>query len=281
VLVAWWRDPTAISGDTMDLLDDAARSVRLALERDALDRVNQETEALRQAHDHQRTFLSQVSHELRTPLTAIHGYASSLNQTDVSWDDAAQHRFLDLIVAESGRMGRLVADLLDSSAIDSGVLRLQNDWCDLPLVIEAAVACLPEHDIVDVRVDPEVGPVWADHDRLEQVFVNLLENAGRQGEGTSGIVVDVRRAGDRVAVRVSDRGPGIPPDLSEAVFEAAVRGTSTSAAGQGLGLAIARGIVTAHGGTIVVEPSAVGATLLVTLPIEPDRPTGGEDRAGG
>jgi signal transduction histidine kinase/ABC-type multidrug transport system ATPase subunit len=271
VLVAWWADPTAITGDSMDLLDDAARSVRLALERDALDRVNQETEALRRSHDHQRVFLSRVSHELRTPLTAIHGYASSLNQTDVTWDDDAQHRFLDLIVSESARMGRLVADLLDSSALDSGVLRLQSDWCDLGLVIEAAIACLPDRESVEVRMDDSVGPVWGDHDRLEQVFVNLLENAARHGDGAEGTVVLVRVGGSGVAIRVSDHGPGIPADLSEAVFQAAVRGSSVSA-GQGLGLAIARGIVEAHGGSIVVEPSPVGATLLVTLPVEPVGP---------
>jgi signal transduction histidine kinase len=210
-----------------------------------------------------------LSHELRTPLTAIQGYASSLNQPDVTWDEAAQHRFLALIVAESARLGRLVGDLLDSSALDSGVLRLQSDWCDLGLVIEAAAACVGPATVV---VDPAVGPVWGDHDRLEQVFVNLLENAVRHGGGDGGPPGSVRVTvgpGDdgRVEVRVIDTGPGIPSALSEAVFHGE-RGP-TLAAGHGLGLPIARGIVEAHGGTIVVEPSAVGATLLVTLPVEP------------
>jgi signal transduction histidine kinase/ABC-type branched-subunit amino acid transport system ATPase component/GAF domain-containing protein len=270
-LAAWWSDPSVITGDTLDLLDDAARSVRLAIEREGLDAANQEAEGLRRSRDHQRAFLSRISHELRTPLTAIRGYASSLNQTDVSWDDAAQHHFLDLIGAESARMGRLVGDLLDSSALDSGVLTLQSDWCDLGLIIDAAAACVPSGtDAVKVSVDPRVGPVWGDHDRLEQVFVNLLENAARHGDGLAGISVEVAPGTPEgmVDIRVSDHGPGIPAELVGSVFQPQVRGT-TMASGAGLGLAIARGIVETHGGTITVEPSLVGATLLVTLAIEP------------
>ncbi len=232
--------------------------MRLAIEREALEVVNQEAQALRRSQAHQRAFLSRISHELRTPLTAIRGYASSLNQTDVTWDEPAQHRFLDLIASESARMGRLVGDLLDSSAIDGGVLRLRSDWCDLALVVAAAAACVPggtEH--VEIAVDPEVAIVWGDHDRLEQVFVNLLENAARHGDGLAGSRVAARRSasGATVEIRVSDQGPGIPPELAEAVFLATVRGTTT-ASGEGLGLAISRGIVEAHGGSVSLEDVA-------------------------
>ena len=269
MLAAWWADPSRLAGDALDLLDDAARSIRLAIERDALEVANQEAEALRRSHHHQRVFLSRISHELRTPLTAIHGYASSLNQTDVIWDADAQHRFLGLIVTESARMGRLVADLLDSSALDSGVLRLQSDWCDLQLVIEAAAACMPDGGAaVSLAVGAGVGAIWGDHDRLEQVFVNLLENAVRHGHGEQGVEITVTAAGTAVEVRVHDHGPGIPAGLAEIVFQPSVRGTSLPT-GRGLGLAIARGIVEAHRGEIVVEPGSDGATLRVTLPIEP------------
>jgi signal transduction histidine kinase/ABC-type branched-subunit amino acid transport system ATPase component len=277
VVSAWWRDQGRIGPDSLDLLDDAARSIGLAIEREALEAAGQEAEALRRSHDHQRTFLSRLSHELRTPLTAIQGYASSLDQPDVSWDEGSQRRFLQMIVAESARLGRLVGDLLDSSAIDSGVLRLQSDWCDLGLVIEAAGACVRAGGVsrtglpaaTAIAVDPRVGAVWGDHDRLEQVFVNLLENAARHGagEGAGRVTVDPGADG-WVEVRVIDQGPGIPPALAEAVFDAAERGL-TLAVGHGLGLAIARGIVEAHGGTIAVEPSPSGATLLVRLPVEP------------
>ena len=180
-------------------MEDAAHSLRLALEREEAGLAHQEAAALRRSQELQRDFLSRLSHELRTPLTAIRGYASSLMQPDVTWDGDSQQRFLDRIAAESARLGRLVGDLLDFSAIESGILRLQRDWCDIPLVLDAAVACLPPAGaaLVEVSCDPALPVVWADHDRLEQVFVNLLDNAVRHNP-----------PGTRVSVSAEATGPG-------------------------------------------------------------------------
>ena len=141
-LVARWHDGP-LPADSAALLEDAAHSLRLALQRQEAWIANQETAALRRSRELQRGFLSRLSHELRTPLTAIRGYASSLLQTDVSWDEESEQRFLTRIAAESARLGRLVDDLLRFSAIESGILQLQRDWCDIPLVLDAAIACLP------------------------------------------------------------------------------------------------------------------------------------------
>ena len=124
MLLAGWRDG-ARPDDATDLLEDAANSLRLALERERALLAQQEAMALRQSRELQRTFLRRLSHELRTPLTAITGYATSLLQQDVTWDADSQQRFLSRIAAESARLGRLVNDLLDFSTIESGILRLQ------------------------------------------------------------------------------------------------------------------------------------------------------------
>jgi signal transduction histidine kinase len=284
VLLAGWRDG-ARPDDATDLLEDAANSLRLALERERALLAQQEAMALRQSRELQRTFLRRLSHELRTPLTAITGYATSLLQQDVTWDADSQQRFLSRIAAESARLGRLVNDLLDFSTIESGILRLNSDWCDIPLVLDAAVAVLPREAAEQVRVVEAAGlpTIWADHDRLEQVFVNLIGNAlGHNPPGTKVTVTVGADDPGSVSVRVADDGEGLPPELSRAVTEAAgqrdprwhdvlAAGTirpGRRASGAGLGLSIASGIVAAHGGRLELEPAERGTCFLVTLPVE-------------
>ncbi len=168
-------------------------------------------------------------------MTAIRGYASSLMQPDVTWDRESQQRFLDRIAAESARLGRLVDELLDFSAIESGIMRLQRDWCDIRLVLEAAIACLPpgSAESVPLNCDAHLPVVWADHDRMEQVFVNLLNNAfGHNPPGTR-VQVTVTADPDQVVISVRDDGRGLPPDLAAAPFEPARRSRPSNGTGTG------------------------------------------------
>jgi nitrogen-specific signal transduction histidine kinase len=268
-VIAGWPGQ-ALPADARALLEDAAHSLRLALEREEAWVAHQEALTLRRSQELQRDFLSRLSHELRTPLTAIRGYASSLLQPDVTWDGESQQRFLARIAAESARLGRLVDDLLDFSAIESGVMRLQRDWCDLPLVIDAAVACLPPASVplVAVACDPALPVVWADHDRLEQVLVNLLGNAfGHNPAGTRVAVSATPDGPAEVVVSVADDGAGLPPDMAASPFEPARR-RRTATSGAGLGLSISRGIVTAHGGRIELAALDRGTCFLIRLPVE-------------
>jgi len=284
VLLAGWRDGTR-PDDATDLLEDAANSLRLALERERSLLAQQEAMALRQSRELQRTFLRRLSHELRTPLTAITGYATSLLQQDVTWDADSQQRFLSRIAAESARLGRLVNDLLDFSTIESGILRLNCDWCDIPLVLDAAVAVLPPETASQVTVAEATGlpAIWADHDRLEQVFVNLVGNAlGHNPPETKVVVSAAADDPGTVTVRVADDGDGLPPELARAVTEAAgqrdprwhdvlasgIIRPRRRGSGAGLGLSIASGIVAAHGGRLELEPTERGTCFLVTLPVE-------------
>jgi signal transduction histidine kinase len=297
VLLATWRRVPPTREETA-LMEDAANSLRLALEREEAGHAHQEAAALRRSQELQRGFLSRLSHELRTPLTAIRGYASSLLQPDVTWDGDSQQRFLDRIAAESARLGRLVDDLLDFSAIESGIMRLQRDWCDIRLVLEAAIACLPRDNAASVSLACDAGlpVVWADHDRMEQVFVNLLNNAfGHNPPGTRVQVTAVPGPGE-VTINVIDDGLGMPPELAAAPFEPARRprttattppttttpptatatsnGTSNGragsgkSAGAGLGLSIAKGIVQAHGGRLELIALRKGTCFSVYLPVE-------------
>jgi signal transduction histidine kinase/ABC-type cobalamin/Fe3+-siderophores transport system ATPase subunit len=277
VLVAHLAGDRSPGVDTLELLDDATRSLAPALEAEVLERSRREAAALRRSQAIQRELLSSLSHELRTPLTAIQGYASTLRQRDLTWDAASTERFLGSIATEAARLERLVGDLLDSSAIESGMLQLQRDWCDLRLVVQAAINVVCRKATgseVELRADPAIEATWGDHDRLEQVFVNLVENAVAHGASDEPVIVTLRRGATAgtVEVEVRDHGPGIPPELGERIFESRVRGT-TEAPGAGLGLPIARAIVEAHGGRLWAMPVEGGASFVVALPADPPAET--------
>jgi signal transduction histidine kinase len=144
------------------------------------------------------------------------------------------------------------------------------------LVLDAAVSCLPleTSQQVALRSDPAIGPIWADHDRLEQLFLNLIENAIRHTPAGTRVTVTAepgrRRSPGKqeVVIRVTDNGPGIPPELAQRMFQPHERG-STTAPGAGLGLTIARGIVEAHRGQLTYKSTTAGACFEVTLSIDP------------
>jgi signal transduction histidine kinase len=266
--------PEPPSKDERDLLDLYAGYAAAAIERLHAESTQREAAALRRSRELQREFLGRLSHELRTPLTAIRGYASSLAAPDVEWDADSQQRFLERIAVESARLGRLVDDLLDFSAIESGVLRVSPDWCELPLVLQAAVLVLPPEwqSRVTDRLGYDLPPVWADHDRLEQVFVNLIGNALRHNPPGTTVTVGAAENGDgTVTITVADDGIGFPPEIGAAPFESSGRPRSRTA-GAGLGLSITRGIVAAHGGTIRLRPGDPGSRFEITIPIEAARP---------
>lgn len=268
------------SRDELDLLGLYAGYTAAALERQEAEAAQLEAEALRRSRELQRQFLSRLSHELRTPLTAIRGYASSLLAPDIVWDEESQQRFLETIASESARLGRLVEDLLDFSAIDSGVMRMQLDWCQPELVIDAAIACLPDAWRERVVVGQQAGlpPIWADHDRLEQVFVNLLSNALRHNDDNTRVTVtSAQRSDGSIELLVSDNGAGLPPELRRSPFDSTRRQRSATA-GAGLGLSITRGIVAAHGGHIELLDTNVGATFRIVLPLEAPLPADSASR---
>lgn len=258
------------SAEARVLFEDAGHSILLAEEREDSERARQEMAALRRSEELQRQFLARLSHELRTPLTAINGYASSLLQTDVTWDGPSQHRFLSRISSESARLHRLVDELLDFSMIESGAMRLRPDWVDLGVVIDTARSCLSAADaaVVDVCSDDDVPAVWADHDRLEQVMVNLMDNAVRHNPpGTTVRVTVSCDGGSDVLIQVADDGVGLPGDgrRDSRPDQPPWHDVKT---GAGLGLVITRGIVEAHHGALWSEPTDPGTRYVLRLPVE-------------
>jgi two-component system sensor histidine kinase KdpD len=220
--------------------------------------------------------LSSLSHDLRTPLAGIERAASTMLE-DGSGPGAEGRRELARgILEDSRRMNRLVANLLDMVRLESGALEVQREWQPLEEVIGLALIRLGDRlggRQVVTNVPSDLPPVLIDGLLIEQVLINLVENALEFApEGTS-IEISARAAPQAVTVEVADRGPGIPSGEESRIFEKFYRTREQApGGGAGLGLTISRGIVTAHGGRIWAEnrPGG-GAVFRFTLPLG-DRP---------
>ncbi len=246
-----------------------------ALWADLQEQVVREQEARRVKDD----FLSIVSHELRTPLTSITGYAQLLERR--LRDHADGSREIDqvrIIREQTGRMRRLVEDLLDVSRIDRrGGVTVESEPFDLAAELQAVATRMRRADggrVVEVTV-PDTLSIEADRDRIGQVLTNLADNAAKYSPPDEPISISARRDGEEVEIRVADRGIGIPEDLRERVFDLFVQAdgdaTRRRFGGLGLGLYISRGIVEAHGGGIRVEGNDAagrGTVVVVRLPVK-------------
>lgn len=247
----------------------------LLLDRERLQAATIETEALRRGDELKTALLRAVSHDLRSPLTAIIAAGEALTSAGIDPDDrrALAHAVTD----EATRLSGLVDKLLDLSRLEAGQSHPRPDWCSIEEVVTTAVEDLGERGkLVRISLDPDLPFVRADSAQLERALVNLLENAIRFSAGERTLVRG-RALGDRVVLRVVDRGPGIPPGDLEHIFEPFYQRTGDRLhEGSGLGLAIVRGLVEVNGGRVWAEsvPSQ-GTTFVIELPLEPDaeRPT--------
>jgi signal transduction histidine kinase/ActR/RegA family two-component response regulator len=220
-------------------------------------------------------FLAVLSHELRTPLNAILGYARLLRGGILSGDKAS--RGLETLERNATSLTQIVEDVLDISRIVAGRIRLDVQPVELPLVVHNAVATVqPAADAKGIRVqtivDPQVGPVSGDPDRLQQVVWNLLSNAVKFTPRNGRVQVRVECVNSHIEIVVSDTGMGIRPEFLPHVFERFRQedsGPTRQTAGLGLGLSIVRHIVEMHGGSVHAESDGAdkGASFRVRLPL--------------
>jgi K+-sensing histidine kinase KdpD len=226
------------------------------------------------------SLLSALSHDLRTPLAAITGAATTLRDESAAIDGGQRREMLDTICEEADRLERLVRNLLDMTRLESGALAVKRQWMPLEEIVGSALTRLESQlGGRPVRTDlpADLPLVSADAVLLEQVFVNLLENAAKYTPPGSPVEIIARPliGLGAIAIEVSDRGPGIAPGNESRVFEKFYRGPQAGSSGAGLGLAICRGVISAHGGTIAATNRAGGGAIFrMTLPIVGRPPPG-------
>ena len=264
----------ALTKDEELLHEAAAKQAVAALDRARLDvrvrmaQLDAETNQLRAA------MFSSVTHDLRTPLASIKAGVTSLLDPSVDYDPEQERELLTTILEETDRLNRLVGNILDLAKIRAGALIPTRQAAAVDEIVGAVLARMrPRLQAPGIRVETKIRPdlpdVMVDEMQLDQVLTNLLENAARYTPAGSEIQVSAGVFREAVQVRVSDRGPGIPTEERERVFEAFYRGgRSPEMPGSGLGLAIAKAIVTAHGGRIWVEGApGGGAAVVFEIPI--------------
>jgi signal transduction histidine kinase len=231
-----------------------------------------------------RELITAVSHDLRTPLATTRAMVEALADRVVA-EPAEVQRYLDLILQETQHLGRLIDDLFELSQIESGALRLRCLPIDLALLVSETVAAYQvpaaENGVLlevdkTVTTGLESARIEADPERLQRVLRNILDNALRHTPRGGKVRVHAVAAADTVQVSVNDSGPGVSSEELERIFDRFYRGEPSrrrddrQAAGAGLGLAIARGLVQAHHGRIWAEPSPLGGmSVQIRLPLAP------------
>jgi len=263
--------------DQRQLLEAFASQLALALERDgmAIDaaeaRVQAESEHVRSS------LLSSVSHDLKTPLAAIAGASSSLLQTTTT-DEATRRQLSESIYAEATRLNRLLENILQMSRLDSGASPANMQWHVLEEIVGSALRRTRqalEPRSITVRLADTLPLIFVDGLLLEQLFVNLLENAARYTPPDSAVRIAANQDGKWLVATIADTGPGLIPGTEERIFERFYRANPSADAGRGsgLGLAISRAIAQRHGGTLTAANVAGGgAEFILRLPLRDDPP---------
>ena len=212
-----------------------------------------------------------VAHELRSPLTSVKGFTATLLAKWGRFTDDQKRVMLETVNADADRVTRLITELLDVSRLESGRMEVHRQLVDVPdrarKIIAGRVACGESEDRFQLEVGDDLPETWLDADKIDQILVNLIENAVRHGAGTVTTVVERTQLNDdeAVAVYVRDQGEGIAPDVAPRVFRQFWRGKRRG--GTGLGLYIVKGLVEAHGGNITVQRApGGGAEFRFTVP---------------
>ncbi len=260
--------------DQRRLLDTCASLLAISLERIHYIDVAQKTTLQIESERLRNSLLSAISHDLRTPLAALVGLADTLGLTEPPPSNA-QREIAGAIRESALRMNALVDNLLDMARLEAGAVQLNRAWQPLEEVLgsaRAVCAGVLAGRPLTVRLADDLPLLDLDAVLIERVFVNLLENAAKYTPAGSAIEIAARREDDKVLVTVDDHGPGLRPGREQAIFEKFERGERESATpGVGLGLAICRAIMQAHGGDIrgasrTVDGRIVGARFTLSLP---------------
>ncbi|OPY71338.1 MAG: Sensor protein KdpD [Syntrophorhabdus sp. PtaU1.Bin050] len=268
---------TALSPEKRQLIETFTNLAAVAIVRLQFEKEAEQTKWLAESERLHRTLLNSISHDFRTPLASITGAVTSLLAEGSVYDQEAKKIFLHTIREEAHRLNRFIENLLDMVRLESGTLKLNMKWCDIQdiigVVLRETQDTLQGHPL-RIDIPPDAPSVTADFILIEQVLINLLENAAKYSLPGSAISISARCRDRTLFLTVADPGPPIPKAEQEHVFDKFYRlHSSKHTSGTGLGLSICRGIIEAHGGSIWVDSSPeYGNRFTFSLPVSEEIP---------
>ncbi len=251
------------------LLETLLRQIGQALLRIRISEQAKSTQMQIEAERLRNSLLSAISHDLRTPLATIVGSASTLLEDDVHLKPEDKLDLSRTILDEAERMSSLINNILDMARLDAGVVKLNKQWHPIEEIIGTVLTSLQKHLIgrkVKVEIPPGIPLLYADSVLIEQVLINLIENALRYTPSETNIDIHVETSQQAVTITVADYGPGIPQGQEKHLFEKFYQVNKEGAqSGVGLGLTICRAIVEAHGGSIGIRNKAEGGAVFTFI----------------
>jgi len=262
--------------EDIHFLESFVNQTAMAMERVMLAKEAHEERLKTEAQNVRNTFLSSVSHDLRSPLAVVAGAASTLLEKDTSLDRSDRLELLHTIHEETDRLERIIRNVLNLTRLDSGTITVHKEWQPLEEIIGVVLNRFADRfreRFLELKIPPDLPLIPFDTLLMEQVLSNLLENALRHTPAGTPVEITVTPQKSAVMIEIADRGSGIPAQEEEAIFKKFTRGTHTQM-GAGIGLAICRVIVEAHGGRIWVEnrPDG-GAAFKFVIPVEGTPPS--------
>ncbi len=255
--------PDGFEPEQLHYLEAFANQTAIAVERSFLGEAAQQALLKAETESLRNTLLSSISHDLRTPLSAITGAASTLLQRDVMLDTDSRLDLVKTIQEEAEHLNRIIKNVLDMTRLESGAIKVNKEWQALEEIVGAVINRLGEHlneHPLTVKLPGNLPLIPFDSLLIEQVLVNLFDNAIKYTPKGTPLELSASESFYTVTVELADRGPGIPPGDEERIFEKFVRGRG-AAGGVGLGLAICRTIINAHGGKIWAENREGGGAI--------------------
>lgn len=263
-----------ITPEQRRLMEAWAGLAAIAIERVKLAEKTREASLILDSDRLRTALLNSISHELRTPLASILGSSATLLESESLYSAAQRRELLENIKDGSNRMNLILSNLMDTARIESGMMKLKDDWCDIEEIIGSSLRHLSEQvrgRPLDIHIRKNLPLIRGDCVLLGQVMINLLDNALKYSPPGSPVEIQVKARGEYLTVNVEDRGMGIPEGDLAKIFDKfyRIQHEASTIPGTGLGLPICKSIIEAHGGNIQAEPRTGGGTIIsFSIPVK-------------